>query len=270
MICKKCGREYEDDMTKCLWCGEPNEESSKPVENTSELANDTQQSAFDIEEPENVRRGKSAVTWLKICYILAIILGIFSEYAIGLFKPYMNLAKGETPPAMDFLSAISVLFYLFLIFVFSIVFLIAMYKFCRWLYFSIKTLRKFTSTEFSPLAALICTLIPWISGIFDYFIFKDVLERQQKVLAARGKNFATVPSKMLIGIPIMTVLCIAPYCYDSIVLRMLALVIALSVCVLYIKAMNAMIQNEKALTIIHEREILERKVDEILAQRENP
>ena len=26
MICKKCGREYEDDMTNCLWCDAVNEE----------------------------------------------------------------------------------------------------------------------------------------------------------------------------------------------------------------------------------------------------
>ena len=25
MICKKCGREYEDDMPKCLWCDAPND-----------------------------------------------------------------------------------------------------------------------------------------------------------------------------------------------------------------------------------------------------
>ena len=268
MICTKCGRKYEDDMTKCLWCGEPNEESSKPVENTSEPADIAQQSAFGIDEPENVVRGKSAVTWIKICIALAFLTGIFSEYALVIFKPYMNLAKGETPPAMDFLSAISVFFFLFLFFIFSIVILIAAYKFCKWLYINIQTLRKFSSTEFSPLAAVLCTLVPWISGILDYFIFKDVLERQKKVLATRGQNFATVPSKMLIGIPIMTILCIAPYFYNSIALRMFALVIALSTCVLYIKTMNAMIENEKALSIMHERELLERKMDEILAQRE--
>ncbi|MBQ2561657.1 MAG: hypothetical protein II565_13920 [Fibrobacter sp.] len=26
MICKKCGKEYEDDMPSCLWCDAPNEE----------------------------------------------------------------------------------------------------------------------------------------------------------------------------------------------------------------------------------------------------
>ena len=30
MICHKCGKEYEDDMPKCLWCDAPNEEAAAP------------------------------------------------------------------------------------------------------------------------------------------------------------------------------------------------------------------------------------------------
>lgn len=30
MICKKCGREYEDDMLKCLWCDAPNDSYVPP------------------------------------------------------------------------------------------------------------------------------------------------------------------------------------------------------------------------------------------------
>ena len=30
MICKKCGREYEDDMLKCLWCDAPNDHHVPP------------------------------------------------------------------------------------------------------------------------------------------------------------------------------------------------------------------------------------------------
>lgn len=30
MICKKCGREYEDDMLKCLWCDAPNDHHVAP------------------------------------------------------------------------------------------------------------------------------------------------------------------------------------------------------------------------------------------------
>ena len=30
MICHKCGKGYEDDMPKCLWCDTPNEEAAAP------------------------------------------------------------------------------------------------------------------------------------------------------------------------------------------------------------------------------------------------
>ena len=30
MICKKCGREYEDDMLRCLWCDAPNDHHVPP------------------------------------------------------------------------------------------------------------------------------------------------------------------------------------------------------------------------------------------------
>lgn len=30
MICKKCGKEYADDMLRCLWCDTPNEQHVTP------------------------------------------------------------------------------------------------------------------------------------------------------------------------------------------------------------------------------------------------
>ena len=56
--------------------------------------------------------------------------------------------------------------------------------------------------------------------------------------------------------------------YEQVALRMLSLAIIVSACVVYIKVMTVIIENEKTLSIIRERELLERKVDEILAQRE--
>ena len=228
-----------------------------------------QQSAFNLEEPKNVRRGKSAITWIKINIVLGIIVAIASEYMISIFKIFEDAAKSGQPPALSASTGFFILGYIFLLFVVSITYTVYIVKACRWIYYNIQNLRKFTHTDFSPWGAVFCTMIPWFSGFFDYFIFKDVLERQQEVLSSRGKDFATIPAKMLIGIPVMTLLLIGAYFCDSIVQRMLALVLAVSICVLYIKAMKAMIENEKALSIIHERELLERKVDEILAQREN-
>ena len=56
--------------------------------------------------------------------------------------------------------------------------------------------------------------------------------------------------------------------YEQIALRMLSLALIVSAGVVYIKVMAVVIENEKTLSIIRERELLERKVDEILAQRE--
>ena len=30
MICKKCGRKFDDDMPKCLWCDAPNHKYETP------------------------------------------------------------------------------------------------------------------------------------------------------------------------------------------------------------------------------------------------
>lgn len=51
MICKKCGREYADDMLNCLWCDAPNEHHVPPeVPETVDLADvlDVQQRVDDI------------------------------------------------------------------------------------------------------------------------------------------------------------------------------------------------------------------------------
>lgn len=274
MICKKCGREYEDDMTKCLWCGEPNEGPDKATEIQSSAAElvENRQSAFDVDEPENVVRGKSAILWTKITIVLGVIIGLFSEFAIIVVKPYMEVAanKAAIQPTMALGTAFAFLFYLFLVFVFCCVLLVTTFKACRWLYNTVKTLRKFTATTFSPIAAAICTLIPILCGIFDYFIFKDILDRQEKALAQRKASFAAPRPGMLKWIIMLSIVGIIPTIgYDQIALRMISLAIMVSAGVVYIKVMSLIIENEKTLSIIHEREILERKVDEILAQREN-
>ena len=200
------------------------------------------------EEPENIQRGRSAIVWLKILIIFAFILGLFSEYIIVIFKPYMNLTNGETPPAMDFTSAIAILSYTFLLLIFGIVMFIAIFKFCKWMYISIKTLRKFSSTEFSPIAAVICTLIPWVSGIFDYFIFKDILARQENVLKTHNTKFVAPKPGQLKWILILTILILFPSIFSEFfVCRLINLLLIFPICLLYIKSMNVMIENEKTL-----------------------
>ena len=270
MICKKCGRKYNDDMPKCLWCDAPNEGPDETPE-TEPLTSVEQLSAFNQEEPENVVRGKSAILWTKIVVVLGVIVGLFSEFAIIVLKSFTDAAanKAALPPIFTPGTLIALLFYLFLVFVFCCALLVTAFKACRWLYNTVKMLRKFTTTTFSPVAAAICTLIPGLCGIFDYYIFKDVLDRQEKMLVSRKAKFVAPAPGMLKWIIMLSVVGIIPSAgYEQVALRMLSLALIVSAAVVYIKVMTIIIENEKTLSIIRERELLERKVDEILAQRE--
>ena len=129
------------------------------------------------------------------------------------------------------------------------------FKFCKWMFISIKTLRKFTTTEFSPIAAVICTLIPWVCGIFDYFIFKDILARQENVLKSHNATFVAPKPGILKWILILTIILLAPSIFSEFfVCRLINLLLLFPICGLYIKSMNVMIENEKTLSTIQEQE----------------
>ena len=146
--------------------------------------------------------------------------------------------------------------------------LVVIYKFCKWLYHSIKFLRKYTSTQFSPGAAVFCTMIPWICGFLDYFIFKDILAKQEKVLTAKGEKFTPLDKKILTSIPILTALIFIPTLLSNIASARIASIVLFAFCVgAYIRAISAIIENEKSLHAMREREIVDRKVDEIMRQR---
>ena len=207
------------------------------------------------EEPENIQRGKSAIVWIKIFIIFTFIIGLFSEYIIVIFKPYMNLTSADAVPPMEFSSAIATLSYAFLLLIFGIVMFISVFKFCKWMFTSIKTLRKFTSTKFSPIAAVICTLIPWVCGIFDYFIFKDILARQENVLKTHDAKFVALKPGILKWILILTIILLVPSIFsDFFICRLINLLLLFPICGFYIKSMNVIIENEKTLSAIQEQE----------------
>ena len=213
------------------------------------------ETTFTQEEPENIQRGKSAIVWLKIFIIFAFIIGLFSEYVSTILEPFANLAEGENIPAMDPSSAITILVFIILLFVLCIVMAITIFKCCKWLYTSIRTLRKFTSTKFSPRAAVVYTLIPWICGIFDYYIFKDILTNQEQVLKSRNANFTALKPGLLKWILILTIVFLIPSILnDYIACRIICLLLLFPFCWLYIKVMNVIIENEKTLLNLHESE----------------
>ena len=189
MICKKCGREYEDDMPKCLWCDAPNESLSSQDEcETSSADSEAQEEAYreslkKLVDPElerafddNVRRGKSAISWTKFQIVLNILFFFVEVKTFGAFQNY----QVGTTVSEEFKSALGTIF-LFLLFT-SIPFFVFIGKNWLWVYHAHKEQSKFTETFFAPWGAVICYFIP----VVNYFVFKALLENQGNTLKLLG------------------------------------------------------------------------------------
>lgn len=94
MICKKCGREYEDDMTNCLWCDAVNEEhpdfkknippeSPKAPEVTSVFTPQDNSSEEDNRNPAGLFMWSSFIFGLSgLGYIFVAIIQTFLHHKV--------------------------------------------------------------------------------------------------------------------------------------------------------------------------------------------
>ena len=213
MICKKCGREYEDDMPKCLWCDAPND--SKVDSSGTNPADGT-----DPEETVHLTecevRGDQAIYWLKAFFFASLIMIILPITAIIYWEttnvPFDNdilykilsfwfllvplLITALCPPLVLLWPVIA------LATLASCIFLVislckCVYHYCSWLHYSETEQSHFSKMRFSPDVAVICTLIPVIGPVFQYFIFRELLARQKEVLEMRHQDYRNLPGWLL-------------------------------------------------------------------------
>lgn len=275
MICKKCGREYEDDMPKCLWCDAPNESlSSQDGDDASTADSEAQEEAYreslkKLVDPElerafddNVRRGKSAISWTKFQIVLNILFFFVEVKTFGAFQNY----QVGTTVSEEFKSALGTIF-LFLLFT-SIPFFVFIGKNWLWVYHAHKEQSKFTETFFAPWGAVICYYIP----VVNYFVFKALLENQGNTLKLLGIKAKTESNKLLtwffifnIATPIFNYLTCkslnTPILFISTILWIILTVLG-------IKLIKAATANEQAVHDQLENNRINKKVEEIIAQRE--
>lgn len=275
MICKKCGREYEDDMPKCLWCDAPNESLSSQDEcETTSADSEAQEEAYkeslkELVDPElerafddNVRRGKSAISWTKFQMVLNVIFFFVEVKTFGAFQNY----QVGTTVSEEFKSALGTIF-LFLLFT-SIPFFVFIGKNWLWIYHAQKAQSKFTEPFFSPWGATLCYFIP----VVNYFVFKDLFKNQHDTLKILGLNAKAVSNKLLtwffifnIATPIFNYLNYKSFNTPVIFISTLLWII---LTVLGIKLIKAATANEQAVHDQLENNRINKKVEEIIAQRE--
>lgn len=213
MICKKCGREYEDDMPKCLWCDAPND--SKVNSSTANPADGTDPEKT-VHLTEYEVRGDQAIYWLKAFFFASLIMIILPITAIIYWEttnvPFDNdilykilsfwfllvplLITALCPPLVLLWPVIA------LATLASCIFLVislckCVYHYCSWLHYSETEQSHFSKMRFSPDVAVICTLIPVIGPVFQYFIFRDLLARQKEVLERDHQDCRDLPNWLL-------------------------------------------------------------------------
>ena len=279
MICKKCGREYEDDMPKCLWCDAPNESLSSQDEcETSSADSEAQEEAYreslkKLVDPElerafddNVRRGKSAISWTKFQIVLNILFFFVEVKTFGAIAAFYGSYKVNAPIPREVNLAVWTLIVFFM--AIAIPFFVFIGKNWLWVYHAHKEQSKFTETFFAPWGAVICYYIP----VVNYFVFKALLENQGNTLKLLGIKVKTESNKLLtwffifnIATPIFNYLTFKSLNTPVIFISTLLWII---LTVLGIKLIRVATANEQAVHDQLENNRINKKVEEIIAQRE--
>ncbi len=279
MICKKCGREYEDDMPKCLWCDAPNESLSSQDEcETSSADSEAQEEAYreslkELVDPElerafddNVRRGKSAISWTKFQIVLNILFFFVEVKTFGAIAAFYGSYKVNAPIPREVNLAVWTLIVFFI--AIAIPFFVFIGKNWLWVYHAHKEQSKFTETFFAPWGAVICYYIP----VVNYFVFKALLENQDNTLKLLGIKAKTESNKLLtwffifnIATPIFNYLTFKSL---NTPIRFISTILWIILTVLGIKLIKAATANEQAVHDQLENNRINKKVEEIIAQRE--
>ena len=146
------------------------------------------QEVLDDEIQGNVLRGEKLIARSKKS-IQTIILADLFIFVIGI----TTLSLGS-----NFFDNLFLIIYPILsLFIFFMLFSTASIYY-KWLYHILRNLRKWTETRFFPKDAAIGSLFPCIGQFMTFFIFKDILTQQKKILEEHGIYSAPIPTFLLV------------------------------------------------------------------------
>ena len=129
-------------------------------------------------------------------------------------------------------------------------FLIALYKFCRWLLCIEKELNRFRSEPVPPWGTLISTLIPFIFPLAHFSIFREQFLLQREALEKNNLEFQDIPKWGLFAILIFGFLmqvCLYFYLGGTIAAKIVTFVVSIILLDSYIKVIRTITANTRAL-----------------------
>lgn len=129
-------------------------------------------------------------------------------------------------------------------------FLIAFYKFCRWLLCIEKELNRFRSEPVPPWGTLISALIPFIFPLAHFSIFREQFFLQREALEKNNQEFQDIPKWGLFAILVFGFLMqVSLYFYlgGTIAARIVTFVVCIVLLVSYINVIRTITANTRAL-----------------------
>jgi energy-converting hydrogenase Eha subunit C len=129
-------------------------------------------------------------------------------------------------------------------------FLIALYKFCRWLLCIEKELNRFRSEPVPPWETLISALIPFIFPLGHFSIFREQFLLQREALEKNNQEFQDIPKWGLFAILVFGFLMqVSLYFYlgGTIAAKIVTFVVSIVLLVSYIKVIRTITANTRAL-----------------------
>ena len=211
---------------------------------------------------DNTKRGERTLFWLKVLFVLFIFL-FFANNAFG--ESMKSMRQESVGLAVAYIVYGLVCGFGFLIS--SVMFLVYYFS---WLHRAIANLRILTKPDFSPIGAIVLTLIPIIGFVLHFWIFNDMVWCQEKCMEERGILKGRFPKKLLVAwfFATLAVVVLMFKNSDMTALNVIQNLFFVTSIGLYIKFLTFYIAQERELFQYHTETLFRKRVDEAIRERD--
>ena len=214
---------------------------------------------------DNLERGSRIVFWLKVNFVLLLLLSIVVAIFINLFGIKENIDP-DSLMALDILGLSLIMSFIFFVFSLLITLIISFIYWIKWLYRAIENVNDFSKTIFSPLLSVLLSLIPVFGSIFHFFILKDLVRKTELWLHKQKIKVVKIKHVLMNSWFILMILnIVVDQFLDMDVFRS---VLGLTTLVLYIAILSKYIQYESKLSKASRENEIRKQVEAVLEQRE--
>ena len=203
---------------------------------STEPDNGTQEQNSDNDRAEASiicqKRARKTIFWFMVCCTLFLVNIILNDTLLKLALIFLIFGVPE------------------LLLLAMLPFLIALYKFCRWLLCIEKELNRFRSKPVPPWETLIRTLIPILFPLGHFSIFREQFLLQREALEKNNQEFQDIPKWGLFAILIFGFLmqvCLYFYLGGTIAAKIVTFIVCIVLLDSYIKVIRTITANTSAL-----------------------